>query len=82
MAAVESPQRRGETPTHEVLNQPPPLEDYDVARSDPVLIEGVERYGAPWDDRRAVGLGRLAGSARVDRPRLRRQRQPAGPAHP
>ena len=63
MAAVDSPQRRGETPTHEVFNQPPPLEDYDVARSDRVLIEGVKRYGAPSSADELSRIGRLAGSA-------------------
>jgi putative acyl-CoA dehydrogenase len=48
--------------THEVINQPPPLEDYDVFGADPVLVEGVEREGAAWavDDLHA--LGKLAGS--------------------
>jgi putative acyl-CoA dehydrogenase len=48
--------------THEVTNQPPPLEDYDVFGADAALVEAVEREGAAWavDDLHA--LGRLAGS--------------------
>jgi putative acyl-CoA dehydrogenase len=49
-------------PTHEVTNQPPPLEGYDVFAADAALAEAVEREGAGWavDDLQA--LGRLAGS--------------------
>ena len=49
--------------THEVANQPPPLENYNVAASDRALIEAVEREGAGWslEDLRAVG--EIAGSA-------------------
>ncbi len=48
--------------THEVSNQPPPLEGHDVFATDVALAESVEREGAGWavDDLRA--LGRLAGS--------------------
>lgn len=34
--------------THEVLNQPPPLVDYDLAAADPVLKDALEREGAGW----------------------------------
>jgi putative acyl-CoA dehydrogenase len=48
--------------THDVTNQPPPLEGYDVFAADAALVEAVERDGAGWavDDLHA--LGRLAGS--------------------
>jgi putative acyl-CoA dehydrogenase len=48
--------------THDVTNQPPPLEGYDVFGADAALVEAVEREGAGWavDDLHA--LGRLAGS--------------------
>lgn len=51
--------------THEVTNQPPPLEGYDVFEADVALAEAVEREGAGWavDDLHA--LGRLAGSPQV-----------------
>jgi len=32
----------------DVANQPPPLEDYNLFESDPVLREGVGREGASW----------------------------------
>jgi putative acyl-CoA dehydrogenase len=52
--------------THEVLNQAPPLVDYDVA-ADAALLAGAAREGAPW----AVGdlhrLGKLAGTAEPQR---------------
>lgn len=34
--------------THEVLNQPPPLESYDLLGSDPVLADAVRREGGGW----------------------------------
>jgi putative acyl-CoA dehydrogenase len=49
--------------THDVLNQPPPLEDYDVYGADRALTEAVARHGAAWADERLHDLGRLAGSA-------------------
>jgi putative acyl-CoA dehydrogenase len=48
--------------THEVTNQPPPLEGYDVFGADVALAEATGREGAAWaaDDLHALGL--LAGS--------------------
>jgi putative acyl-CoA dehydrogenase len=43
MARMEP--RRG---THEVFNQPPPLEGYNLFDQDLVLREAVEREGGPW----------------------------------
>jgi putative acyl-CoA dehydrogenase len=55
--------------THEVINQAPPLVDYDVFAADQVLTEAVERHLAPevLEDARAElsGFGRTAGSAQV-----------------
>ena len=34
--------------THEVLNQPPPLEDYNLYETDKVLKEALRREGATW----------------------------------
>jgi putative acyl-CoA dehydrogenase len=47
--------------THEVLNQPPPLLDYDVFAADVALGEAVRREGAEWALDRLHALGRLAG---------------------
>src|SRR5438132_11305866 len=48
-------------PTHEVLNQPPPLEGYNLFATDRALAEGVRREGAGWADERLLRLGQLAG---------------------
>jgi len=46
---------------HDVLNQPPPLEGYNVAASDTVLLEALDREGAGWARDRVVALGAIAG---------------------
>ncbi|HJW70408.1 MAG TPA: isovaleryl-CoA dehydrogenase [Candidatus Binatia bacterium] len=43
--------------THEVLNQVPPLEGYDLFGSDRVLVDAVEREGGAWARERLVRLG-------------------------
>jgi putative acyl-CoA dehydrogenase len=48
--------------THDVFNQAPPLQGYDVFAADRVLAEGVEREGASWSRAELAELGRLAGS--------------------
>src|SRR5262245_29840173 len=48
-------------PTHEVLNQPPPLEGYDLFTTDRVLGEALEREGAGWARERLQRLGIEAG---------------------
>jgi putative acyl-CoA dehydrogenase len=52
----------GMAPTHDVLNQPPPLEGYDVFGADAALVEATEREGAGWAVEDLSALGRLAGS--------------------
>jgi putative acyl-CoA dehydrogenase len=49
-------------PTHEVLNQPPPLAGYNLYDSDPVLGEALHREGAGWAADGARALGALAGT--------------------
>jgi putative acyl-CoA dehydrogenase len=49
------------SPTHGVLNQPPPLAGYDLYEADPVLDEAVHREGAGWAEERLRALGTLAG---------------------
>ncbi|HZN96058.1 MAG TPA: isovaleryl-CoA dehydrogenase [Myxococcales bacterium] len=46
--------------THEVLNQPPPLEGYDPLAADAALQEGVRREGAEWALERIRQIGALA----------------------
>jgi putative acyl-CoA dehydrogenase len=48
--------------THDVTNQPPALEGYDVFGADAALVEAVEREGAAWAADDLHALGRLAGS--------------------
>jgi putative acyl-CoA dehydrogenase len=47
--------------THEVLNQPPPLADYNLFREDRALVEALRREGGGWAETRADRLGALAG---------------------
>ena len=47
--------------THEVLNQPPPLEGYNLFEQDRVLVEALEREGAGWARARVSQLGHIAG---------------------
>jgi putative acyl-CoA dehydrogenase len=61
MAAIEPHPVRHET--HQVLNQPPPLVDYDAFLADAALLEGVRREGAGWAEPLLHEVGRAAGSA-------------------
>jgi putative acyl-CoA dehydrogenase len=49
--------------THDVLNQPPPLVDYDLFSSDQALGEAVRREGAGWATVRLGAFGRGLGRA-------------------
>jgi putative acyl-CoA dehydrogenase len=49
--------------THEVLNQPPPLEDYNLYLSDPVLDTAVAREGGKDSRDVLIDFGATAGSA-------------------
>ena len=49
--------------THEVLNQPPPLVDYDLFSSDRALQEAARREGADWALARLAGFGQALGRA-------------------
>jgi putative acyl-CoA dehydrogenase len=51
--------------THEVVNQPPPLVDYNVFAADRPLVEAVRREGAEWAEPRISAVGELAGSERA-----------------
>ena len=46
-------------PTHEVLNQPPPLEGYNVFAEDRALREGLAREGGGWAEERCQRLGAI-----------------------
>jgi len=63
-------------PTHEVLNQVPPLTGHDVA-SDQALLAGVAREGAGWAAAGLHELGTLAGAAATqDQARLANEHPP------
>jgi putative acyl-CoA dehydrogenase len=51
----------GGGPTHEVTNQPPPLEGYNLFEQDRALVEAVGREGAAWAEPDLAALGKLAG---------------------
>src|ERR1043166_3602208 len=61
MATVERPTFG----THEVVNQPPPLGDYNVYETDRPLVEAVRGEGAEWAEARISEVGALAGSGRA-----------------
>jgi putative acyl-CoA dehydrogenase len=58
MATVE----RRSASTHEVFNQPPPLEDYNPFDADRPLVEALRREGADWAEEQAQELGAICGS--------------------
>ena len=49
--------------THEVYNQPPPLVDYNLFRSDRALQEGVAREGGAWAEAELHAFGESCGRA-------------------
>jgi len=49
--------------THEVFNQPPPLENYNLFEQDLALQEAVRREGANATDAELASFGQLAGRA-------------------
>lgn len=53
--------------THEVLNQPPALEDYNAFTTDAALTEGIDRDGAGWAREALTAFGARTGSAEVYR---------------
>ena len=55
--------RSGDGLTHEVTNQPPPLEDYNLFEQDLALVEAVQREGAGWAEAELAALGKLAGKS-------------------
>jgi putative acyl-CoA dehydrogenase len=48
--------------THEVINQPSPLEDYNLFDTDAALLEGLHREGGSWAEARVRDFGRALGS--------------------
>ncbi|HEV3104401.1 MAG TPA: DNA alkylation response protein, partial [Trinickia sp.] len=53
------------SPTHEVLNQAPPLGDYDVFGSDRIVVAAARRDGAEWALERLHAVGKIAGGEAI-----------------
>ncbi|MBW8060572.1 MAG: DNA alkylation response protein [Solirubrobacterales bacterium] len=66
MATVERVERQSAR-THEVFNQPPPLEDYNPFDADRPLAEALRREGAEWAEGQARELGAICGSRQTIR---------------
>jgi len=76
MATIET------SPTHEVLNQPPPLEGYNVFDQNRPLVEALRREGAEAFEDRARELGERAGTAEaLERGRLANENPPVLRTH-
>ena len=59
-AALPDPHR-----THEVKNQPPPLEGFNALLANRPLLEGMRREGAGWAEPKSLELGGLCGQREV-----------------
>src|SRR3954468_12183196 len=69
-------------PAREVLNQPPPLEGYNVFESNRPLVEALRREGAEAFEDRVRDLGARAGTAEsLERGRLANACPPALRTH-
>ena len=62
-----SDELRASVRTHEVENQPGPLEDYNLFASDVALQEALRREGADWASPRLDEFGAALGSAHMRR---------------
>ena len=68
--ATEAPEHFADAPgyaTHEVLNQPGALADYDAYASDKPLVQAIKVFGADWADEVLQRAGRRVGSEKVQR---------------
>ncbi len=57
--------------THEVLNQPPPLDGYNLFSADAALRAAVSREGAAWAEQAITALGERAGRPEIITGRFR-----------
>jgi putative acyl-CoA dehydrogenase len=60
---VTTTSRVGRSATHEVVNQPPPLADYNAFDADLALTEAVEREGGGWGTERVREFGSVVASS-------------------
>jgi putative acyl-CoA dehydrogenase len=63
-------------PTHEVTNQAPPLEGYNVFERDTVLVEALRREGGGWAAQRARDAGAFWGGDPQEWGRLANENPP------
>src|SRR5437763_4717019 len=76
MATIEK------NPAREVLNQPPPLEGYNVFESNRPLVEALRREGAEEFEERVRVLGQRAGTREsLERGRLANEHPPVLRTH-
>jgi putative acyl-CoA dehydrogenase len=61
MSITQEPRSLPSRATHEVENQSPPLEGWNVFASDRVLVEALRREGGGWAEERARAFGAIAG---------------------
>ncbi len=61
MTTIDEPRIADHT-THQVLNQPPPLESYDLFAKDVALQAGAQREGATWAAEWLHTVGQQAGT--------------------
>src|SRR6185437_13498339 len=80
MAVVDEP-ARSYAPTHEVLNQAPPLVGYNAFEEDRALVEAVEREGAGWARERAREIGEFAGGEAIELGRQANENPPVLRTH-
>jgi putative acyl-CoA dehydrogenase len=64
--AVTEPRHTRVAATHEVLNQPPPLEPYNVFEQDRPLVEALQREGGGWAAEQVRSVGEIAGGEGVE----------------
>ncbi|SHN13822.1 putative acyl-CoA dehydrogenase [Pseudomonas asturiensis] len=67
--------------THEVTNQPPPLDGANLYRIDLPLQEWSKRYGAGWAESRIDAYGALAGGPLMEAGFLANQNKPVFASH-
>lgn len=73
---------RTDLATHEVTNQPPPLENFNLYDSDPALKEALHRHGAAWAEDRVRAMGaELATAETYEHGRLANEHKPELKTH-
>ena len=73
---------RSASNTHEVFNQPPPLEDYNPFDADRPLAEALRREGAEWAEDRTRELAAICGSRQTILWGFEANEKKPDPAHP